>query len=69
MRPFIPALLLCAACAAKQPALVVTPQDLQLHRSAVVVDTHADTTEAMFYEGYDLFSLHAGGHLDAQTAE
>ena len=64
MRTFIPALLLCAACAAKKPAILVTPQDLQLHREAVVIDLHADTTEAMFYENYDLLALHEGRHLD-----
>ena len=43
---------------------MVTPQDLVLHQAAVVVDAHADTTEAMFYENYDLLVLHADRHLD-----
>jgi len=33
-------ILLCAACAAKTPAVQITPQDLQLHKDAVVIDAH-----------------------------
>jgi membrane dipeptidase len=60
----LPLLLLCIACAARKPAIVVTPDDLKLHQEAVVIDTHADTTEAMFYENYDLFAVHADRHVD-----
>jgi len=58
------AFLLCAACAAKTPAVPLTPQDLQLHRDAIVIDAHCSTTEAMFYEGYDLLQRHEAGHVD-----
>jgi membrane dipeptidase len=62
MRTSICALLLCAACAAKRPAAVT--QDMQFHQDAVVIDTHAETIEAMFYENYDLLLPHADRHLD-----
>src|SRR6266481_4956587 len=57
-------LQLTCACAAPKAAVIVTPQDLEFHKSAVVIDLHADTTEAMFYENYDLLSLHADRHVD-----
>jgi membrane dipeptidase len=57
-------LALACACASKKPAIVVTPQDLEFHNKAVVVDMHADTTEAMFYENYDLLAPHEGRHVD-----
>ena len=57
-------LLLACACASRKPSVVVTPQDLEFHKNAVVIDAHADTTEAMFYENYDLLSLHADRHVD-----
>ena len=63
MRTLLFALLLCAACAAKKP-VTVTATDRQFHRDAVVIDAHADTTEAMFYESYDLLSPHADRQLD-----
>jgi membrane dipeptidase len=63
MRKFA-VLLLCLACASKKSAVVVTPQLAQFHRDALVIDAHADTTEAMFYEGYDLLQLHDSRHLD-----
>ena len=63
MRTLLSALLFCAACASKKP-ITVTSADRQFHRDAVVIDLHADTTEAMFYESYDLLSLHADRHLD-----
>jgi membrane dipeptidase len=64
MRRLLPALLLCIACAGKKPAVVITPEDLKFHQDAVVIDLHADTTEAMFYENYDLLAPHADRHLD-----
>lgn len=63
MRKTICALLLCLACASKK-ALTVTPQDSKLHQDAIVIDMHADTTEAMFYESFDLFARHQTGQLD-----
>jgi membrane dipeptidase len=56
--------VLACACSSAKPAVVVSPQDRKLHDDAVVVDMHASTTEAMFYESYDLFALHADRHVD-----
>jgi membrane dipeptidase len=67
MRKLLPALLgllFCIACAGKKPAVVITPEDLKFHQDAVVIDMHADTTEAMFYENYDLLAPHADRQLD-----
>jgi membrane dipeptidase len=62
MRTSIAALLLCAACASQKPTAAA--QDMQFHQDAVVVDAHAETIEAMFYENYDLLARHADRHLD-----
>src|SRR5260370_1383805 len=62
-------LLLCAACAARSTAVQITPQDLQLHKDAVVVDAHCEITEAMFYEGYDLLVRHDPRQLDLPRME
>src|SRR5881394_4294481 len=69
-------LLLACACSSAKPAVVVTPEDRKVHEDAIVVDMHSSTTEAMFYESYDLLALHADrdedlprmkqGGLDAQ---
>jgi membrane dipeptidase len=58
------ALLFCFACSKAQPALRVTPDDLQLHRDAVVVDAHGGAAEEMFYDGYDLLQRHDARALD-----
>jgi membrane dipeptidase len=62
MRTSIASLLLCAACASQKPTAAA--QDMQFHLDAVVVDAHAETIEAMFYENYDLLARHADRHLD-----
>jgi membrane dipeptidase len=56
--------LLCAACSSQKPLVTPAPQDLEIHRNAVVVDAHCDTAEAMFYEQFDLLQRHATGHVD-----
>ena len=38
--------------------------DLELHRSAIVVDTHSDVTQAIAYEGYEFASRHGFLHED-----
>ncbi len=35
-----------------------------LHRRALVLDTHADTTQQMIYEGFDLEARASQGHVD-----
>src|SRR3954463_13539066 len=57
-------LALSCACASKKTAIVVTPAALEFHKNAVVIDMHADTTEPIFYENYDLLALHADRHVD-----
>ena len=44
------------------------PDDLQLHRRAVVVDTHSDITQAIAYEGYDFAQRHDFLHEDLPRA-
>ncbi|TMB08785.1 MAG: membrane dipeptidase, partial [Deltaproteobacteria bacterium] len=46
--------LLACAHAPESPG----PDDLELHRRAVVVDTHSDVTQAITYEGYDFAQRH-----------
>src|SRR5437867_13236300 len=36
----------------------------EIHRRAIVVDTHADTTQRMLDEGFDLGARDKDGHLD-----
>jgi len=64
----LPAFLLAAAAAA--------PSDAVLHRQAIVIDTHADTTQMITYRGFDIakpqpetqvdLAKAAAGGLDAQ---
>ena len=42
--------------------------DLELHRSAIVVDTHSDVTQAIAYEGYEFASRHDFLHEDLPRA-
>ncbi len=35
-----------------------------LHQSAVVVDSHCDTTQKLMQDGWDLSAYHADGHVD-----
>src|SRR5467141_958756 len=45
-----------------------SPDDLDLHRRAVVVDTHSDVTQAITYEGYDFAQRHDFLHEDLPRA-
>jgi membrane dipeptidase len=56
----MPTLLFLAVLAASDPAAV--------HRRAVVIDTHADTTQRLLDEGYDLVPGDGSGHLDLASA-
>jgi membrane dipeptidase len=58
------ALLLCCACVSRQSALAPAPDELELHRRALVVDAHSDVTEAIRYEQYDLGIAHTDHHQD-----
>ena len=48
------------ACA--HPA--VPPDVLELHRKAIVVDTHSDSTDLIVYENYDFGQRHDSAHED-----
>jgi len=54
------------ACAHAPESL--RPDDLELHRRAVVVDTHSDVTQAIAYEGYDFAQRHDFLHEDLPRA-
>jgi membrane dipeptidase len=56
-------LLFSAACATARTA-PVSPEDLQLHLDAVVVDAHCDIAEAMASESYDLLARNPTHHVD-----
>jgi membrane dipeptidase len=60
-----------APCAAR--ALPVTRQEipeavLALHRSALVIDGHADTPQRLLDDGYNLAAPLDGGHLNLESA-
>jgi membrane dipeptidase len=57
----IPAVVLAQAGA---PA-AVSPHARQVHESAIVVDSHDDTTQRLLFEkGFDLGARHANGNID-----
>ncbi|HEY7170808.1 MAG TPA: dipeptidase [Vicinamibacterales bacterium] len=61
-----------AAAALVVPAVVftqspagVSPRAKQLHDRAIVIDSHADTTQRLFYDkGFDIGRRHADGSID-----
>src|SRR6266852_2040805 len=58
------ALLLCCACTTPSRPLPPGEDELEIHRRALVVDTHSDVTEAVRYEQYDLGVAHQDHHQD-----
>ena len=65
MKRLLLALPLFACAHAAEPP---RPDDLELHRRAVVVDTHSDVTQAITYEGYDFAQRHDFLHEDLPRA-
>ena len=61
------ALPLAAQTAQKAPATKMTPA--AAHRSAIVIDTHADTTQRMLDEHYDLTQPLGDGNLNFASAK
>jgi membrane dipeptidase len=67
--------LMTATAAAQAPAspetIKVTPRALAIHNSAIVVDTHADTTQFFAHPEFDLAnaSEKLGTHFDLKTAK
>ena len=69
-------LLLCAAvCAQTSAKKAATPKTkmtpAEVHRSALIVDTHADTTQRMLDIGFDMANPPANddGHVDFAKAK
>src|SRR2546421_12510725 len=54
-------LLLMAGCPSR-PATAVS--DLELHRRAIVIDTHSDCTQRIAYDGIDLATAQPDMHVD-----
>jgi membrane dipeptidase len=57
----------------KSPVTHTTPiakkDPLAVHRAAIVIDTHADTTQRLLDENYDLTEPLHGGHLNFEAAK
>ena len=65
--------LMSAAAAAQSPdpGVKVTPRARAIHQSAIIVDTHADTTQYFAHPDFDLADASAkmGAHFDLKTAK
>ena len=58
------ALGLAPLVAGQQPA-DVSPRAAQMHRDAIVIDTHADTVQRMFFDKtFDIGTRHTDGNID-----
>ncbi len=66
------ALLLFAALlpqtTSKTPAVTKQTDPLAVHQAAIVIDTHADTTQRMLDDDYDLADPLKGGYLNFESA-
>src|ERR1700723_63397 len=59
---------LSAQTTSKTPSAQTSKTPLAVHQSAIVIDTHADTTQRMLDEGYDLADPLKGGYLNFESA-
>ena len=57
---------LAAQSTSKTPAVTKQTDPLAVHKSAIVIDTHADTTQRMLDEGYDLTEPLKGGYVNPE---
>ncbi len=48
----------------KKTAVSKNTDPLAVHQSAIVIDTHADTTQRLLDEGYDLADPLKGGYVN-----
>src|SRR5579864_2775275 len=65
----VPAILLAQAGGASSKSTTRTKMDpLELHNSALIIDTHADTPQAMLDEGYDLGAPSETIHVNLDKA-
>jgi membrane dipeptidase len=60
---------LAAQTAAKTPAKKSLTAPLAVHSNAIVIDTHADTTQRLVDENYDLADALNGGNLNLESAK
>jgi len=60
--------LFAAAVVAAKPAPAPPPSDDALHRRAIVIDTHADTTQLVTYRDVDIARPQADAQLDLPRA-
>src|ERR1700742_38590 len=60
---------LAAQTAAKTPVKKSLTDPLAVHSNAIVIDTHADTTQRLVDENYDLADPLNGGNLNLESAK
>ena len=63
-----PALILFTALLPLSAQMTKEKDPLAVHKSAIVIDTHADTTQRMLDEGYDLADPLKGGYVNFESA-
>ena len=64
-----PTLILFTAILPLSAQMTTKQKDpLAVHKSAIVIDTHADTTQRMLDDGYDLTDPLKGGYLNFKSA-
>ena len=61
---FLPPLLFLLACSPEPQDAALEEQALRLHRDAIVVDTHSDTTPLFEDPNWRFDERHALGHMD-----
>src|SRR6201994_3317466 len=58
-----------ASTTAKTPVKKTASDPIAVHRNAIVIDTHADTTQRLVDENYDLSDPLNGGNLNLESAK
>src|ERR1700760_2907921 len=65
---FVAVLPLNAQTTSKTASVTKQKDPLAVHQAAIVIDTHADTTQRMLDEGYDLAEPLKGGYVNFESA-
>jgi len=70
-RKLIVTIVACLGLTTAPSAQTVTPKAREIHNSAIVIDTHADTPQRFLDENYDLGSTDPNdhGHLSLDKAK
>jgi membrane dipeptidase len=70
IKPFVFLALACSLASAQAPDTVVSTRAQKIHDSALVIDTHADTTQRFLDEGFDIGSTDPNdkGHISLDKA-